>query len=172
MNIDLQRTFNEYSKIFISGEYDVNTISSLLDDIKYGIPELTSEEFNLLMQVPLSVLRSDLWISDINKLNQWQGKIGDYFAGNMYCIKKEDFAIDLIKKFKDRDFDLKDIVGLAEFVMENYDSLSQKYPDHLKYVLSNVEVTINHEDVSLLKEKNFYSSGNIFAAYLNKAINI
>lgn len=164
-SINLQRVFNEYSKKFKRGDYNLETIESLVNDIRFSIPELTKEEVILLLDIPISVLKHDV---DIEDLKNWQKQNSEYFSGNM-CLENEAFVKKLQKKFGNGDFYIEDIIEIAAFVKDNYEKLVKKYETGIEIILRNVEVTFR--DVKLINGSNFSESGNIFAKYIDKAIN-
>jgi hypothetical protein len=164
-SIELQRVFNEYSKKFKSDNYNLETIENLVDDIRFSIPKLTKYEIKLLLDIPISVLKHDV---DIKDLKAWQRENSTYFSGNM-CLENEEFVSNLQEKFLDGDFYLEDIIDIAVFVKDNYETLAKKHGRALEIILRNVECTLR--DVTLINISNFNASGNIFAKYIDKAIN-
>ena len=163
-NLNLQRVFNEYSKKFKSDDFNLGTIEKLVDDIRFSIPELTKDELNLLLEIPIDVLKHDV---DLIDLKNWQKENSEYFSGNMY-LKDDEFISNLNVKFSSGDFYLEDIIEIAVYVKDNYEKLTEKYGSSLEIILRNVEVTFR--DVKLINVDNFNASGNIFAKHIDKAI--
>lgn len=167
-DISLKRTFNPLSKNFKQDSFDLGTVARLVEEIRDVIPNLTKNEFELLMDIPLSVLKMDV---DLKNEKTWAKENSEYFCGCISLLNDDSYFNCLKLKFEKSEFELKDIYKLAEYIRNNYEELIKKYGRRLEPALRIIDVTIR-EDVELINNDNFYASGNIFGEYIDKAINL
>lgn len=92
--IDVLRTFNEISKTFLSGNYTLRTLSELLVAIRGNRYELTSEQINKLMEIPISVLANDVELRNKQDFKEF----GHYFSGNI-TVRSDKYLSTLSGKF-------------------------------------------------------------------------
>lgn len=161
--MQMERDLNSISKLFKLGEFDLQTVSNLVVYIRQYRHLLTAEQAALLLEIPIDILKNDV---ELIKPNKWQIDNADYFGGNIIWVSTEYFD-ELKKKFYSADFELEDIIDIAEHVKNDYENLSSAS----EFLLRNVEVVIR-DDLNLVSYSNFKDSGEIFAKYIDKAINI
>jgi len=165
-NINLKRKFNKISKDFKNNNFKLDTVAALVDEIRRGISSLTAQEAELLLEIPISVLETDV---ELTNLEEWKEQNRKYFSENMTL--DDLYIINLKNKFKEGFYDLDDIKNLTLYIKDNFDDLNDKFGRTTGLLLRNVEVTIR-EDVKLINNDNFYASGNIFSQYIDEAINL
>lgn len=168
MNDLTKRRFQKISNKFKIGDFNLNTIAIIIDDIRFSVGELNSDEVKLLLEIPISVLKLDV---DLNDESQWSKENMDYFAGNL-CIEDE-FVMDLRKKVLEGHYGINDMLRSLEYVKDNYNSLINRHGRSIELILRNPEVTLR-EDCKLLKGKEgeFRNSGKLFAQCVENAINL
>lgn len=165
-NINLKRKFNKISKDFKNNNFKLDTVAALVDEIRRGISSLTAQEAELLLEIPISVLETDV---ELTNLKEWKEENRKYFSENMAL--EDLYIMELKNKFKEGSYDLDDIKNLTLYIKENFENLNDKFGRSTGLLLRNVEVTIR-EDVKLINNDNFYASGNIFSQYIDEAINL
>lgn len=161
--IQMERDLNSISRLFKSGEYDLQTISKLVVYIRKYRNLLTPDQAALLLEIPINILKNDV---ELKSPNKWQKDNAEYFGGNITWVKTEYFN-ELRKKFFSANFELDDIIDIAEHVKDDYENLSRAS----EFLLRNVEVAIR-DDVNVLRYSDFKDSGAVFAKYIDKAIDI
>lgn len=166
-NIKLQREFNEISKKFNNNDFDLGTIADLVDTIRRNITELTEEEIEFLLEIPITLLTQAVTVKDLAK---WQKENSKYFSHNMFS--EGDEIIDGLKiKFQSENYSLDDIWLIAIYVRDNFTSLMKEQGKIIEYPLRNVAVTFRHH-VELINKDDLYASGNMFSRYIDKAISL
>ena len=161
--MDMERDLNSISKLFKLGEFNLQTISNLVVYIREHRRLLTPEQAALLLEIPINVLKNDV---ELKKPAKWKIDNADYFGGNITWVSTKYFD-ELKKKFYSANFELGDIIDIAEHVKNDYDNLSSAS----EFLLRNVEVVIR-DDVDLTSYSNFHDSGAVFSKYIDKAIGI
>ncbi|HEY8804808.1 MAG TPA: hypothetical protein VIM42_06830 [Clostridium sp.] len=164
--LTLKRRFLKISNKFRTGDFNLSTIAMIIDEIRFSVGELTSDEVKLLLEIPMSVLKHDV---DLNDESHWSKENMDYFGGNL-CIEDE-FVMDLRKKVLKGHCGFNDMWSSLEYVKNNYNKLITKHGRNIELILRNPEVTIR-EDCKIVNEDEFRNSGEIFAQYVDKAINL
>lgn len=168
MNFDCKRRFNTIRKDFMSENYNIDTISWLVCEIRDMIAGLTKEEFSHLIEIPRSVLYTDMDIFT-KDYPTWQKENSRYFFGNVECFN-EKFFVDLTKKFLKEEYYITDIVKIIDYVRDNFDEMKKAHGRGMEIPLRNVEVTLR--DATLINEKNFMANGDLFASAISKAIEL
>jgi len=163
-DLTTKRKFFNISNQFKKGDFDLGTISTLLEELSYS--GLTSDEVKLLLEVPISVLKVDVYLKDES---HWREDNKEYFSGNL-CDKKDEFVINLRKNVVKGNYSIKDMCDSLEYVKDNYDELVEK-GTNIELILRSPNVTIR-EDCKIFDETQFISSGELFAQYVDKAINL
>ena len=164
--LSLKNRFLKVGNKFKIGDFNLTTIASIIDEIRYSVGELTSDEVTLLLEIPISVLKVDVDLSDEIL---WRNENMDYFAGNL-CIE-DDFGMELRKKVLEGNCDINDMSLSLEYVKDNYNRLINRHGRNIELILRNPEVTLR-EDCRIINEDKFISKGALFAKYIDKAINL
>lgn len=164
--LSIKNRFLKVGNKFRTGDFNLITIATIIDEIRYSLGELTSDEVRLLLEIPISVLKVDVDLSDDSL---WCQENMDYFAGNL-CIE-DDFGMDLRKKVLEGNCDINDMLRSLEYVKDNYNSLINRHGRNVELILRNPEVTLR-EDCKIVDEDKFRSKGELFAKYIDKAINL
>lgn len=165
-SLTLKRRFLKISNKFRTGSFNLGAVSGIIDEIRFSIGELTSDEVELLLEIPISVLKLDV---DLNDEDIWCEENIDYFAGNL-CIEDE-FVMDLRKRVLEGQCSINDMWGSLEYVKNNYNKLRNRHGRNIELILRNPEITIR-EDCKIVNEEEFRNSGELFAQYVDKAINL
>ena len=165
-SLTLKRRFSKISNKFKKGNFDLNTVAGIIDEIRFSIGELTSDEVELLLEIPISVLKLNV---DLNDKSTWYQENLDYFAGNL-CIE-DDFVMDLRKKVLEGKCGIDDMWDSLEYVKNNYNKLRTRHGRNIELILRNPEVTIR-EDCKIINEDEFRNNGELFAQYVEKAIKL
>lgn len=151
---------------FRTGNFNLSTIAAIIDEIRFSIGELTCDEVKLLLEIPISVLKLDV---SLKNESLWLQENMDYFAGNL-CIEDE-FVMTLRKKILKGKCGINDMWSSLEYVKNNYNKLINRHGRNLELILRNSEVTIS-EDCKIVNEDEFRSNGELFAQYIDRAINL
>ncbi|MBU3112110.1 hypothetical protein [Clostridium lacusfryxellense] len=165
-SLTLKKRFLKISNKFKTGDFNLSTVATIIDEIRFSMGELTSDEVELLLEIPISVLKLDV---DLNDKSIWCQENLDYFSGNL-CIE-DDFVMDLRKKVLDGKCEINDMMGSLEYVKNNYNKLRTRHGRNIELILRNPEVTIR-EDCKLINEDEFSNRGGLFAKYVDKAIKL
>ena len=165
-DLTLKRRFLKINNQFRTGNFDLGTIASIIDEIRFSIGDLTCDEVKLLLEIPISVLKLDVVL---NNESLWCQDNMDYFAGNL-CIE-DDFVMHLRKKILEGQCDINDMCCSLEYVKNNYNKLIHRHGRNIELILRNPEVTIS-EDCKIVNEDEFRSNGELFAKYVDKAISL
>lgn len=168
MKFDSKRRFNTIRKDFLSGDYNIETIEWLVDEIRDMISDLSKEEFSLLIEIPRSVLYSDMEIFS-KDYPKWQKEHRRYFLGNVECFK-EKFFVDLTKKILNEEYYITDMIKTIDYIKDNFNEMRNVHGRAMEIPLRNVEVTIR--DARLINEKNLMANGDLFADIISKAIEL
>lgn len=168
MNFDSKRRFNTIKKDFLKGDYNIETISYFIAEIRDMISDLTKEEFSLLIEIPRSVLYTDMDIYD-KDYPKWQSENAEYFLGNVECFK-ESFFVDLSKKISRKDYYITDIIGIIDYIREDFNTMRKAHGRAMEIPLRNVEITLRK--ATLIGEKNLMANGDLFADIISKAIEL
>ena len=172
MKIEEKKIFNVYKKKFLSSEYDLNTIVCLIDDIRHSIRKLNYREFRKLIEIPISVAKQDIDYKD-SKLwvEEYEPSHREYFRGNIYPLKEYEFFNQIYKKSENEMFHIEDFIEIAEYIKDNFDKLSKSEIGlHIECPLRNLEVAI--EECKVINKESFNLNGDIFAKYIDDAINM
>lgn len=157
--LSIVRDFFMLKESFENGDFSLQTISDLIVTIRTHHDKLTSEQANLLLEIPLNVLENDV---ELKNSGSWQESKRGYFLGNMNTGDTD------LKYLKERiaseTFNLKDIFSLTKYVQDNFEELSIS----VDFLLRNAEVTIR-DDVRLYSYSTFNKSGKAFAHYIERA---
>lgn len=168
MNFDSKRRFNTIKKDFLKGDYNIDTISCFVSQIRDMIAGLTKEEFSLLIEIPRSVLYTDMDIFYKDYPN-WQNENAEYFLGNVECFK-ESFFVDLSKKISKKDYYIDDMIGIIDYIKEDFNNMKKAHGRIMEIPLRNVEITLRK--ATLIGEKNLMANGDLFADIISKAIEL
>lgn len=172
MRIEEKKVFNVYKKKFLSGEYDLNTIVCLLADIRHSMTRLNHREFRKLIEIPVSVAMQDVMYNDDKFwIEEFEPNHRSYFKGNLYPLREYEVFSEIYNMDDELPFHIEDFVCIAEHIKENFDKLSKsKLATLLECPLRNLEVCIG--ECRIFNKDNFYMNGDIFAKYIEDAINM
>lgn len=168
MKFDSKRRFNTIRKDFLKGAYNIQTIEWVVDEIRDMITDLSKEEFSLLIEIPRSVLYTDMEVLS-KDYPTWQKEHSRYFVGNVECFK-EQFFVELTEKFSKKEYWINDIINIIDYTRDNFDELKKNHGRGIEVPLRNVEVTIR--SATLINEKNLMANGDLFADIISKAIEL
>ena len=164
--LSLRNRFLKVGNKFRTGDFNLITVATIIDEIRYSVGELTSNEVRVLLEIPISVLKDDVSLK--NEV-LWCRENKDYFAGNL-CIE-DDFGMDLRKKVLECSCDISDMLQSLEYVKDNYNRLINRHGRNIELILRNPEVTLR-EDCIIVNEDKFRSKGELFSKYIDKAVNL
>lgn len=164
--LSLKNRFLKAGNKFRTDDFNLVTIASIIDEIRYSVGELTTDEVRLLLEIPISVLKDDV---DLRDEPLWYQENMEYFAGNL-CIE-DDFGMELRKKVLDGNCNINDMLRSLEYVKDNYNSLINRHGRNVELILRNPEVALR-EDCIIVNGDKFRSKGELFANYIDKAINL
>lgn len=168
MDLTLKRRLFKISNQFKKGDFNLGTISTLLEELSFSLGGLNTDEVKLLLEIPISVLKVD---ADLKDKSHWCEKNKEYFAGNLCLHKEDEFVLSLRKNILKGDYSINDMWHSLEYVKDNYDELIDKHGTNIELILRSPNVTIR-DDCKLVNEDQFISSGELFAKYVDKAINL
>lgn len=159
-NLSIVRDFFILKESFENGDFSLQTVSDLIVTIRTHHSKLTNEQANLLLEIPLNVLKNDV---ELKNSISWQESRRGYFLGNMNT-DDTDFVKNLKEKVASASFNLEDIFSLIKYVQDNFEELSTS----VDFLLRNAEVTIR-DDVRLYSSSTFNNSGKAFARCIDRA---
>ena len=165
-DLTLKRRFLKINNQFRTGNFNLSTIAAIIDEIRFSIGQLTCEEVKLLLEIPINVLKLDVCLTNETL---WRQENMDYFAGNL-CLEDE-FVMHLRKKILEGKCDINDMLISLEYVKNNYNKLLNRHGRNIELILRNPEVTLS-EDCKIVNEDEFGNNGELFAQYVDKAINL
>lgn len=164
MNLETKKTFNTIRKDFIKGDYSLDTLELMVEEIRESICELNKNEFKELISIPLSVLKQGVYITNYK---EWQKENSQYFIGNLYKFD-EKFFLNLKNKIYDLDYHIEDMIDTVDYISQNFNELILKYGRAVEIPLRNVEVTFR--DIILIDKKQFMNNGDLFAKTIGNSI--
>lgn len=152
MELQTQIKFsNIYSK-FCNEEHTPTDVGKLIETIRYNKHSISDTATQLLLQIPLCVLKDQV---EIKNSTDWAKQNGEYFAGN-YADEP------LHSRFNSKDFDLNIMVECLNEIISDPEKL------HSDFHMRNPEVTLR-DDAVIKEYSNFKESGRLFARMMDKA---
>ena len=155
----MKRDFNLISVAFRSGEFNLETLAKLIEQIRDAKQILSKEQAEMLLEVPIDVLESDV---ALRAPESFARENSEYFYGNMRHLHINDVDA----KFKLARYDLDDIRSLTAHIQTDFCALR----DHVEYLLRIPEVTLR-DHVKLKEDSSYLKSGRVFADQIDKAMN-
>ncbi|GAA0076294.1 hypothetical protein UT300005_06720 [Clostridium sp. CTA-5] len=156
MNLLTKKRFNNIKREFISGDYDLQTIRWLVAEIRNTIWDIDKEEFEKLINIPISILKQDVCIEDYEL---WQKENKNYLLKNLSNFK-EKYFLDLKAKIYQEKYSIKDMLETLEYINENFNELKEKYHGEIEIPLRNIEIVF--KNLKLLKEEELILNKELF----------
>jgi hypothetical protein len=156
------RSFNEISEEFMSADFGLDTVSSLIACMRLQRKNLSNDQMKNLLEIPIDVLSNDVVLKNDK---EFQAE-ANYFYGNIGSLARDhEYLQSFISRMNAGELTLNDMISYTKYIQDNP-------PLHESdFLLRNTEVTIR-DFVQLSSLNNFRRSGRVFANLIDRIIGI
>ncbi|OSA97794.1 UNVERIFIED_ORG: hypothetical protein B2H98_06935 [Clostridium botulinum] len=168
MKLSTMKKFNPIRKKFINENYDLETISGLVERIGLSIIDLDEKEFTKLSEIPISILEDDIYMKDYKI---WGIKNKDWILNNLNELREEEYFSKLIIQIRDDKYcSSKEIIKIIEYIRDNFNQLINTYESKIRFALNFIEKFIKDSDI--YDQESFKSNGDLFAKYIENVMEL